>query len=80
VSDGGPDRNLTFASIQATLMAVSLQLDLQDQLLLVRNIPRHSYINPVERSMARLNYPPQKREGVEGLVARIIYKRSEGSG
>ena len=58
VSDGGPDRNLTFASVQATLMAVFLQLDL-DHLLVVRTIPRHSYINPVERSMARLNYPLQ---------------------
>lgn len=58
VSDGGPDRNLTFASVQATLMAVFLELDL-DQLIVVRTIPRHSYVNPVERSMARLNYPLQ---------------------
>ena len=54
LTDGGPDRNLTFASVQAPLLAAALKLDV-DMLIVVRTVPKLSYRNPVERAMSLFN-------------------------
>lgn len=53
-SDGGPDHNLTFLSIQISYICLFLQLDL-DMLSAVRTPPYHSWKNPVERIMSIIN-------------------------
>jgi hypothetical protein len=53
-TDGGPDRNCTFASVQLAYLCLALELDL-DQLILLRTAPGQSYVNPVERVMSVLN-------------------------
>ena len=54
LADGGPDRNMTFASVQAPLLAVFKRSNL-DMLVVCRTIPKQSYNNPVERCMSTLN-------------------------
>lgn len=53
-TDGGPDRNLQFVSLQASHIALFLKIDL-DVLYVLRTIPKQSYRNPVERCMSLLN-------------------------
>ena len=53
-SDGGPDHRLTYASVQVSLIALFLKLDL-DFLCAARTAPSHSWRNPVERIMSTLN-------------------------
>ena len=53
-TDGGPDHRLTYLSVQLTLIALFIQLDL-DILVAVRTPPGHSWKNPVERIMSILN-------------------------
>lgn len=53
-TDGGPDHRLTYLSVQLSLMAIFLELDL-DFLCAVRTPPQHSWKNPVERIMSILN-------------------------
>ena len=53
-SDGGPDHRLTYVSVQVSLIALFLQLDL-DFLCAGRTAPAHSWKNPVERVMSTLN-------------------------
>jgi hypothetical protein len=53
-TDGGLDRNCTFASVQLAYLCLALELDL-DQLILLRTAPGQSYVNPVERVMSVLN-------------------------
>eukprot|EP00117_Sycon_ciliatum_P002691 scpid45083/ scgid7803/ len=50
-TDGGPDHNVTFASVQLSLIALFKHLQL-DYLIAVRACPYQSYKNPVERVMS----------------------------
>ena len=47
-SDGGPDHRITYLSVQLSLIALFLNLDL-DVLIAGRTAPSHSWANPVER-------------------------------
>ena len=53
-TDGGPDHRLTFFSVQLTLVALFLNLNL-DLLVVGRTAPNHSWRNPVERIMSVIN-------------------------
>ena len=53
-TDGGPDHRTTFWSVQLSLLATFITLDL-DMLISVRTAPSHSYCNPAERCMSLLN-------------------------
>lgn len=53
-SDGGPDHRLTYISVQLSLIALFLNLDL-DMLIACRTAPNHSWRNPVERIMSVVN-------------------------
>jgi hypothetical protein len=53
-TDGGPDRNNTFVSVQLAFFALAIELDLTC-LILMRTTPGQSYVNPVERVMSVLN-------------------------
>ena len=53
-TDGGPDHRLTYLSVQLSLIALFLKLDL-DFLCVCRTAPFHSWRNPVERIMSLLN-------------------------
>ncbi len=53
-TDGGPDHRLTYLSVQLSLIALWLNLDL-DFLCAVRTPPQHSWKNPVERIMSVIN-------------------------
>ena len=53
-SDGGPDHRLTYVSVQVSLIALFLSLDL-DYLCAARTAPFHSWRNPVERIMSVVN-------------------------
>ena len=53
-SDGGPDHRLTYVSVQLSLIALYLNLDL-DFLIACRTAPNHSWRNPVERLMSIIN-------------------------
>ena len=53
-TDGGPDHRLTFFSVQLSLIALFLNLDL-DLLVVGRTVPNRSWKNPVERVMSIIN-------------------------
>ncbi|KAK6186795.1 hypothetical protein SNE40_006067 [Patella caerulea] len=53
-SDGGPDHRITYLSVQASLIALFITLNL-DMLVAARTAPLQSFRNPVERCMATLN-------------------------
>ena len=53
-SDGGPDHRLTYVSVQLSLIALFLNLNL-DVLVACRTAPNHSWRNPVERIMSIVN-------------------------
>ena len=53
-TDGGPDHRVTFYTVQAALVVVFMQLDL-DMLIAIRTAPNHSWCNPAERCMSILN-------------------------
>ena len=53
-TDGGPDHRLTFFSVQLSLIALFLNLNL-DLLVVGRTAPHHSWRNPVERIMSVIN-------------------------
>ena len=53
-TDGGPDHHLTFFSVQFSLVALFLNLDL-DLLVVERTAPKYSWRNPVERIMSVIN-------------------------
>ena len=53
-SDGVPDHRLTYMSVQLSLIALFLNLNL-DILVACRTAPNHSWKNPVERIMSLLN-------------------------
>ena len=53
-SDGGPDHRLTYVSVQLSLIALFLILDL-DLLIAGRTAPSHSWANPVECVMSIVN-------------------------
>ena len=53
-TDGGPDHQITYLSVQLTLICVFLVLDL-DFLCACRTAPAQSWKNPVERVMSILN-------------------------
>ena len=53
-SDGGPEHRLTYASVQISLIALFLNLDL-GLLIAGRTAPSHSWANPVERIMSIVN-------------------------
>ena len=53
-SDGGPDHRLTYVSVQLSLIALFLNLNL-DFLVACKTAPNHSWKNPVERIISILN-------------------------
>lgn len=53
-ADGGPDHRVVYFSVQLSLIALFLTLDL-DYLCAVRTAPYNSWRNPVERMMSILN-------------------------
>ena len=53
-TDGGPDHRVTYLSVQVSLIAIFLKLDL-DFLCAAQTAPCHSWRNPVERIMSTLN-------------------------
>ena len=53
-SDGGPDHRITYLSVQLSLIAIFLELDL-DFLCAARTAPCHSWRNPAERIMSIIN-------------------------
>ena len=53
-SDGGPVHRLTYLSVQLSLIALFLKLDL-DYLCAARTAPCHSWRNPAERVMSIVN-------------------------
>lgn len=53
-TDRGPDHRTTFVSVQLSLIALFLNLNL-DLLIAARTAPYHSWQNPVERMMSILN-------------------------
>ncbi len=53
-TDGGPDHRLTYVSVQVSLIALFLSLDL-DYLCAACTPPFHSWRNPVERIMSIVN-------------------------
>lgn len=55
LTDGGPEHNLTFLSVQVGLILMFRMLDL-DQLIVGRSCPQNSWTNEVERVMSNLNY------------------------
>ena len=71
-SDGGPDHRLTYVSVQLSLIALYLNLDL-DFLIACRTAPNHSWRNPVERIMSIINLGFQS-VGVIGPKFRRILK------
>ena len=58
-TDGGPDHRVTYLSVQVSLIAIFLKLDL-DFLCAARTGPCHSWRNPVERIMSTLNLGLQR--------------------
>ena len=52
--DGGLDNRLTYVSVQLSLIALFLNLDL-DLLVAAGTAPSHSCANPVERVMPTMN-------------------------
>lgn len=54
-TDGGPDRNITFANVQLAYLALALSLPSLEMLVVKRCAPGQSYVNPAERVMATLN-------------------------
>lgn len=55
LTDGGPEHNLTFLSVQVGLILMFRMLDM-DQLVFERSCPQNSWTNEVERVMSNLNY------------------------
>ena len=53
-TDGGPDHRLTFMSVQLSMIALFLNLNI-DLLVVGRTAPNHSWRNPVERIMSVIN-------------------------
>ncbi|XP_071947398.1 uncharacterized protein [Antedon mediterranea] len=53
-TDGGPDHRVTYLSVQLSLIAMFVNLDL-DFLCAVRTPPKRSWKNPVERIMSIIN-------------------------
>ena len=53
-TDGGPDHRLTYVSVQLSLIAVFIHLDL-DILIAAQTAPNHSWANPVKRIMSVIN-------------------------
>ena len=51
-SDGGPDHRLTYLSVQLSLIALFINLDI---LIAGRTAPSHSWANPVEKIMSIIN-------------------------
>ena len=69
-TDGGPDHRLTFVSVQLSLLALFIKLDL-DFLCAVRTPPHNSWKNPAERIMSILNLALQ---GVGIVRAKTRYE------
>ena len=71
-TDGGPDHQLTYASVKLTLISVFRKLDL-DYLCASRTAPHHSFRNPAERVMSILNLGMQS----VGLARRQLDEEVE---
>ena len=74
-TDGGPDHRLTYISVQLSLVALFVNLNL-DFLCACRTPPYHSWKNPVERIMSIVNVGLQcvgimRQEGSEAFEAAI---------
>jgi hypothetical protein len=70
-TDGGPDHRLTYLSVQLSLIALWLNLNL-DFLCAVHTPPQHSWKKPVEGIMSAINLALQgvgvRREVPEALL------------
>jgi hypothetical protein len=65
--DGGPDHNVTFASVILANLCLAVSLDL-DILCAMRTCPKNSFRNPVERCMSGLNYALQSTATARGRM------------
>lgn len=80
-TDGGPDHRLTYLSVQLSMIALFLQLDL-DVLIAGRTAPNHSWANPVERIMSIVNIGlqcvgmmrHQQSEAYETSISMLTFK------
>ena len=72
-TDGGPDHQITYLSVQLTLISIFLKLDLYF-LCAARTAPAQSWKNPVERVMSILNLGLQS----VGLMRKECGEESEG--
>lgn len=77
ITDGGGDHNITHASVQASLLALFIDLDL-DFLCAMRTCPTQSWTNLAERVMSILNIALQhcalEREKLSGQLEDIVKK------
>ena len=53
-TDGGPDHRSTYMSVKLSMIALFIELDL-DELIALRTAPNNSWANPVERIMSIVN-------------------------
>jgi hypothetical protein len=60
-TDGGPDRNPQYASVQLAYTALSVLLGIP-KLVVMRTAAGHSFTNPVERVMSVIN------QGLQGVT------------
>ena len=74
-TDGDPDHNLTFLSVQLALLALYIHFDL-DMIQAVRTAPYHSWKNPCERVNCILNLGLQAvglmRDGMEAKFEKVF--------
>lgn len=68
-TDGGPDHRCTYMSVKLSMIALFLDLNL-DNLIALRTAPSNSWANPVERIMSIVNI------GLQG-VGVMRSKRSD---
>ncbi len=80
-TDGGPDHNNRFKTVQMGLLNIFVAMDL-DMVIAIRCAPHHSYQNPAERCMSTLNLGLQGsslvREEIqhEGMIRNMTTLKS----
>jgi hypothetical protein len=78
-TDGGPDHNLMFVRTQLALVAMFLELEEIDHLVVLRGCPQGSYLNTVERGMSILNLGLQHCSIKRGRMPNWAEKRVQSA-
>ena len=73
-TDGGPDHNNTFLSVQLSLIALFLKHDL-DMIIAVRTAPHQSWKNPCERVNCILNLGLQAVGLMRAICQKVLKSR-----